>query len=498
MRSHSGPDGHRACQQCGAELRRERPGNLCDPCSRHPDLAQRLQEAEFFTREPIRRALAAYDFGYLFRAIRRTLELTQTELGEVLGLDQDRISRIERGERQLRDIATIACIATRLAIPPELLGFDPNAATVEKAQTAEIEEVDWVRRRDFSWATAGTILGLSVNGLDIDRLAALLPPDPTGTSSIARIGMADVAAIEEATALLRRLDYSRGGDVTRATTVAQLRSVLPLHNAACTAQLRQRLLVATADLGRAAAWTSYDAGRHDEARRLFLLALSAIQQAEHPQAADLTAYLLTHMADQALHLRQPREVLDLIQLGYGTATRRAQPLSASTASYLASFQAWGQAALGDVQACARALGQSGEHFTHTDPNPATPWAVHLTAAALSAQHGYAHYTLAQATADPKHAATAVPLLQQAVDGRGPAYARGRALNLAALTGAQSLAGDLDTAAHTGHHAVQEITTLASPRAYDRLRTLHTVLQPHNTNPAISEVRNNIHTALTAA
>lgn len=56
-------------------------------------------------------------------------------------------------------------------------------------------------------------------------------------------------------------------------------------------------------------------------------------------------------------------------------------------------------------------------------------------------------------------------------------------------GAHALTGDLDTAARTGHHAVQEITALASPRAYDRLRTLHTVLQPHTTTPAVNEVRN---------
>lgn len=85
-----------------------------------------------------------------------------------------------------------------------------------------------------------------------------------------------------------------------------------------------------------------------------------------------------------------------------------------------------------------------------------------------------------------------------MDGRGPAYARGRALNLAALTGAHALAGDLHSAARTGCHAVEEITALASPRAYDRLRTLNTVLRPYDTNPAIGAVRDNIQATLVAA
>jgi len=369
---HARGGSRRACQRCDAELRRGQRGGLCAPCSRRPSSSGPLLEAEFFTREPIRRALASYDFGYVFRAVRRAAELTQQQLGDLLDLDQDRISRIERGERQLRDIALVARVASQLGISPQLLGFDPNAVTVERASTSKTREVDGVLRRDFSWAAAGTLLELSVDTLDLDRLAALLPASPatTTTTTAARIGAADVEAIEQATAVLRRWDYSRGSGLCRPVAVAQLRSVLPLLGAASTTDVRERLLVATADLGTAAAWASYDAGYHDDARRLFMLALSVAQQGAHPRVAELTACLLVGMANQALYLRQPREALSLVQLGYATAASRSQHLPASTASYLASFQAWGCAALGDGRACDRALGQSAEHFTHADPNTA--------------------------------------------------------------------------------------------------------------------------------
>lgn len=147
MAGNADPDGRVAvqcaCARCGAGLRRGRLGGVCDPCARRPspDIAERLREEGFFTREPIRRALAAYDFGYLFRAVRRTAELTQVELGELLELDQDRISRIERGERQLKDFETIVRIASQLGIPLLLLGFSATTTSVAARSAARAHDL---------------------------------------------------------------------------------------------------------------------------------------------------------------------------------------------------------------------------------------------------------------------------------------------------------------------------------------------------------------------
>ncbi len=455
-----------------------------------------LLDAGFFTREPVRRALAGYDFGYVFRAVRRAAGLTQQQLGDLLELEQDRISRIERGQRQLRDVAIIARVASRLGIPPALLGFGAGAASVEGAGAAELREVDWVRRRDFSWVVAGLVLGLGVDALDIDRLNALLPTG-AAASAPARIGAADVEVIEQATARLRLSDFSSGGGLCRPAAVTKLRSVLPLLDTASTAAVRERLLVATAELGMVAAWASYDVERHNDARRLWMIALSVAREAEHPDAADLTANLLMDMANQALHLRRPREALSVVQLGFGAGASRSQPLSASTASRLLGYEAWCQAAQGDVPACDRALGQAEEQFVLTDPAKAAPCAALITVAELTGLQGHIHYTLAQ-TAAAKHAVQAVPLLQGGVEGFGVVYARSRAIQLPGLAGAHALTGDLDTAVRIGHCAVEEITALASPRAYDRLRTLDTVLQPYGTDPAVGEMRDRIQAALAVA
>lgn len=236
----------------------------------------------------------------------------------------------------------------------------------------------------------------------------------------------------------------------------------------------------------------------DDASLLWPVALSVARKAETARATDLTVQLLLAMTHQALHLRRPQEALGFVQLGHSVAAGRSQPLEAATASTLAGYQAMCHGAQGDAGACDRTIGQAIEHFAEADPAKAAPWVAYVSAAELAAQQGHAQYTLALATTDVTYAARAVPLLQQAVHGFGPAYARSRAVNLAGLAGARALTGNLDAAVYTGHQAVEEITALASPRAYDRLRTLDTVLRPHSTDATVSEVRSRIHQALAAA
>lgn len=480
----------RQCRRCGTELHGGRENRFCQSCARRRGSRTPLLETVFFIREPVRSALAGYDFGYVFRAVRRATGLTQQELGDLLDLDQDRISRIERGERRLRDIVVVARISSRLGIPPELLGFISAAASVGTTETGDTE-VNWVKRRDFPQLVAAIVLGVS-GALDLERLAALLPTDPA-ESTARRIGTADVEAIEHTTAVLRQWDFSSGGGMARSAAVAQLRSVLPLLGMASTPAVRERLLVATADLGMTAAWSTYDVEQHNQARRLWTIALSVAREADHPSAADLTADLLMDMANQAMHLRRPREALSLVQLGYGAGASRSQPLSAPAATRLKSYEAWFHAAQGDARASEYARGQAVEHFGQLD------WATApITAQEATALQGHSSYTLALTTNNAKHAARAIPWLSDAVDGYAASFARSRAVNLPGLAGAYALTGDRDAAVHIGGQAVEEISGLASPRIHDRLRTLDTVLRPYRTDPAVGELRGRIQAVVAAA
>lgn len=119
----------------------------------------------------------------------------------------------------------------------------------------------------------------------------------------------------------------------------------------------------------------------------------------------------------------------------------------------------------------------------------------VSEAGMSGFHGVAHYTLALASRDTRVARRAVPLLHHGVDNFGPAYARLRALYLPDLAGAHALGGDLDTAVSVGHRAIDAVAAVSSPRAYERLRILHTVLEPLHAGPGVAELRDRLTTTV---
>ncbi|MGQ0779473.1 MAG: hypothetical protein ACT4NY_34490 [Pseudonocardiales bacterium] len=410
-------------------------------------------------------------------------------IGNLLDLDQSRISAIERGSTWLCDVRIVARIATVLGIPAELLGFRGSGATLSRARATERKGENWMDRRDFTQHIAGLALGAAaVAGLDINRLLALLPQaDPVG---FRHVGVADVDVIEQATAEFVRQDFAHGSGLVRDAAVAQLGTVLPLLDAQVDSELRPRLMIATARLATQAGWMSFEVKQHDAARRLWMIALDLTRHAEHPLGADQTVYILYDMALQAVHLGRPDEALHLVQIGHGVAAGK-YPVSASTICSLTSIQARAYGARGDAVACDHALGQTVEHFSRIDPANRAPWGSYLDETGLTARQGAAHYTLALTGRDPRAAGRAVPLLRHAVDHFGPAYARPRGLYLPDLAGSHALAGDVGTAVTVGHQAIDAVSALSSPRAYDRLQVLNTALAPLHTSPGVADLRDRI-------
>jgi transcriptional regulator with XRE-family HTH domain len=480
------------CARCGAQLRqraRPRGQTWCDPCRRAGPDPRRDLPPGFYFQDPIAAALADYDFGTMFRAVRAHTGWSQQILGALVGLDQTRISAIERGICRLRDVALVARVTTRLWIPPVLLGF---GATVGDAGGDGQKLVNWMDRRDFVQHIAALTLSVTgVAGLDIDRLTALLPhADPTGTR---RVGIADVETIEQATAAFVRQDFAYGGGIARDTAVAHLRATLPLLNAKVTPEVKPQLYLATARLATQAGWMSFEVNQHDAARRLWMIALNVGRAADHPFGTDQTVFVLYDLALQAVHLGRPNEALRLVHLGHAAA---AGPhcASAATTSCLANIQAKAHAVQQDAAACDRALGQAEEHFAAIDQASHEPWASYLVdETRLAAYQGHAYYTLALTGRDQRTARKSVPLLRDAVNHFSADYARSRALYLGDLAGAHALAGDTDSAVTVGHQAVDAITALHSLRAYDRLRILNTVLEPLHNSTGVAELRHRLTT-----
>jgi transcriptional regulator with XRE-family HTH domain len=279
--------GRDCCPRCGAGLRLARPRGQawCDPCRRAGPDPRRDLPPGFYFQDSIAAALADYDFATVFRRVRAITGWSQQTLAALVGLDQGRISAIERGVRRLRDVAVVAQVTTALWIPPVLLGFGDPGTTVGVAGIQGRKVVSWVERRDFVQQVAALTLGMTgATGLDIDRLTALLPQvDPTGTR---HIGVLDVEAIEQATAAFSDQDFATGAGPVRDLAVAQLRSVLPLLGAQVTPEVRPRLYLATARLATQAGWMSFEVNQHEAARQLWMIALDVARDADHPLGTD--------------------------------------------------------------------------------------------------------------------------------------------------------------------------------------------------------------------
>ncbi|MDQ3150705.1 MAG: XRE family transcriptional regulator [Actinomycetota bacterium] len=345
------------------------------------------------------------------------------------------------------------------------------------------------------WQTVTAItVGMGQADLDLDRLDRLIPRLDADEPP-RQVGAADIDAIERTSDALRRRDFAHGGGLTRAAAIAQLRSVLRLRRVAATPAIRMRLDIAAADAAMLAAWSSYDVEQHDDARRLWIVALELCRHTDHPRAADLAVLTLLDMAHQSLHLMRPDDALRFAGLGLAVENGAPGAVSDATRSYLASVQSWSYATLGETTACERAVGRAEAHCAAVDPGTALPWTAYIGTAEFTAQRGHAWYLLS--ATQPDAAARAVPLLTAATSALGSDYARTRAVNLAGVAGSHARTGDTDAAVSVGRHALEEISRTSSRRAYQRLRMLDDCLAVHQTAD-VADLRHDIQTACAAS
>jgi transcriptional regulator with XRE-family HTH domain len=483
----------RLCRSCGARLRTGNAGIYCSSCAR----AGRFAVPEgFYDSLELRAAVASYDFGTVFRAVRARTGMSQLHLAGMIGLSQSRISSVERGERRLRDVSLIARIAAALEIPGQLLGFRPGLTEGGMMEA----EVSWVDRRDFLTLVTAATLGSSLHP-EIERLSAILPSQAEPVSR-QRIGDADVDAIEAITEGFRRSELAHGGGLCRSAAVAQLQQVQRLRDATCSENVRARLILATSELAQLAAWMAYDVEDHDAARRLWTFALDASRHAEdHPRSTDLAVAVLGNMSTQALHLDRPEEALRFTQLASTTASNWKHPASAITYPGVLTGLGFCRGAMGEIEPCRRAMGQQAEEWAKAlDTAPPWHWTRHAPQEQISGfeaeKQGVALELLSRTHSE--FAPSAIDNLTVAVDNYDQRFARPWAIMLHYLAAAHFRAGNVDTGVETGQEAIHSITALSGRRGYTKLRIVDAAAAPFTRNPEVAELREHIRTTLATA
>jgi transcriptional regulator with XRE-family HTH domain len=422
-------------------------------------------------------AVRAFDFGRLFRLVRRELDVSQEALGLALELDQSRICKVETGAQRLRDIETVARIARVLNIPSHLLGF---ADTASGTQPADGSWADPDRR---AFIAAVTTMALAAS---LPHPVITVPVPHVGAEPLRRVSAGDVARIETVTQAFREWGFRSGGALSQAALAAQLQTVRETARTAICAdeQVRRRLLVATADLASVTAWSSYDLAHHRRARQLWLVALEASRAADEP---DLTAIILRHLAHQALHLTQPQDALQYLRVAHAVASDARQERCGAFLAELTVYEAWAHAAAGQSTGCRRALELAQEEFTRGARVPVPPWRAQFNEVELSALVGHSLHVLADH--EPEAATEAHESLSRAVAGRSDARAQAGALHQVALA-ATCFQGGHDVARGTelAHAAVRAVHKIGSPRVLARTRTLLHATGPYATRPDVADLR----------
>lgn len=115
------------CDRCGSARSRFSSHALCLACARlvphlQPTLAPEPDDSGF---APKVRQLAGggiLSVGAVLRRYRNHHSLTQSQLGELLGISQEQVSKIERGKRSVTSRDSLLRIARALSEPPEKFG----------------------------------------------------------------------------------------------------------------------------------------------------------------------------------------------------------------------------------------------------------------------------------------------------------------------------------------------------------------------------------------
>jgi transcriptional regulator with XRE-family HTH domain len=530
--------------RCGTRLADDNTGRQCARCQREsrdklivppevpPEFWQTAQFAEAFAAQHMGRVARAYRTHPYHYAVYGPHGISQTLLGQWLGLSQAQVSRFETG-LPLQYLDTLRRWAQVMRIPAELLWFRmpedttplvapepagsdlvvygsgelvvPAGPAVTGGQAlwrpnGEGRHLDDAERDPVlsaPWNHRGTVevaILLSGGGGRVKRRVFLALSGPALTtpahqwlvhepealaSGLAgrRISMRLADRFTAMVAELRQMDDVAGGGSVF-TMAQQLFAWVAelLDQASYDEHTGRKLHTTLAELGQFCGWAAYDVGDYGLAQRYNIAGLRAAHSADDRLVG---AHVLGSMAKQTAHQGRPAEAATLAETALaGVSSHRSPRLLAQ----LHVRRAYAVARLQDRSACIGAIAKARAQIEQPDSDNDPPCLYWVDSAWIAVESGSCLLRLDQAD-------QAAAMLHEGITLFDDSFARDRQLYTLHLADARTRPGrqqDLDAAAGLGMASIDLAESLDSTLGVKALRALCHEMTPHAEVPAVRE------------
>ncbi|MCF2527049.1 helix-turn-helix domain-containing protein [Yinghuangia soli] len=387
--------------------------------------------------------------GQLIRRLRESHRWSQATLAReacrAAGLPLDSLTRqdiyrYEKGQRTPRD--WLPFIAAALGIPIEEL---KSAAAVKPEEASPTTLADFLPEGD--------------------------PLAPLAARTGRRIGSAAVTDLAQRAHGLRLADDVLAGGDLIAPALRELRSAVRLYREGTyTDSVGRGLLIGIGELTQIAGWIASDAGRHDEAERIYRLGLSAAYAAND---STLSANLLGSLGYQRINIGDIREGLSMAR----TAQHQAETAPPRARALYFDRVAWAQARAQDAQAAMSALGAAGEALAEHADEDEPGYLYWVDADEL-------HIMEARVYTELRRPLRAVPLLTAVLSRYNATHTRELALYLSWLAVAYADANEPEAAAETAERVITLSSDVASERTAERVRVVLGALERFRNVPQV--------------
>ncbi|MFJ1460375.1 helix-turn-helix domain-containing protein [Nocardia sp. N2S4-5] len=261
-------------------------------------------------------------------------------------------------------------------------------------------------------------------------------PSKVHTRSGRRVGHTLAAELERRVIELRRLDDSIGGRDLHPVVSKELRDAEEIvRNGSYSTEVGRRLLTVVGELAQLAGWVASDAGRFEEARRIYL---DGHRAAAAAGARALAGQLLSTLAYQEANVGSAADAVLIAR----SAVAGATDATPTARALLLERVAWSSARARDTDTVRRTLDAVDDAYENRSDGVVEPdWVYWFNRDEIDVMAGRCFVELGDGR-------NAQPLLSRAIDAYPSDHAREVALYRTWLAEAYAKGGQFDAAEHT--------------------------------------------------